>query len=192
VDPKEEVRMKTLDRIVLLVFLAGLIGFAIYHLPSSLSAGQPSILDKLKWGMLLQTDRPFYSGGDTMKAVFGVYNFSAEHAYGWSPTPDGNGYGCAYAFTIENHLGEIVWEPYDVVCPAVIVYRDLPYGGRIRNSAQIPLIYDNDNGVGTIGDPLPPGFYKVNLSFKFNGPSRVQGDFPLGPGFSASVPIQIE
>lgn len=182
--------MKTLDRILLMAVFAGFVVLTIHHGSRILSASSLGPYDKLKWGVLLQTDRPFYAGGDTMKAMIGLFNFSAENAYGWSGTGDAN--GCAYRLTIENDQEQTVWEPYDVICGAQIVFRDLPSGARIPRAIFVPLVYYNNNGVGTQGDPLPPGFYKVHVSFDFNGPGHVPGDTPLGQDFAATVPIQIE
>ena len=182
---------KLLERSAVLGILVTLTVLATRSGFDRVSAGQPDVRDKLRWGVALQTERPFYTGGEMMRATLGAFNFSNEDAHGWIGSSDAN--GCAYRMTIENDRGEIVWEPWGRICGTPVLFRSLPSnGGRIARSVRVPLVYDNDNGVGTQGAPLPPGFYKVTFSMQFHGPGRVPGDTPLGLDYSASVPIQIE
>jgi len=189
--------MKRSNALLLLLALLVFVGLLL-HQGGIVNAVVVSPLDKLKWGVLLQTQSPFYSVGDTATALYALYNRSAEDAYGWSSQGGGN--GCEYAFTIVNQNGEVVWEPGSIVggqffppiCTDAIVPKDLPAGSKINNSLQIPLVYQNGGGIGTLGDPLPAGFYSVRVEVEFHGPHRVQGTIELGLSHSASVPIQIE
>ncbi len=178
--------MKNLKRIALLGLIAALTALALRPEVDRVSAGQPDLRDKLQWGVLLQTERPFYAGGEMMRATIGAFNFSNDDAFGWTG-------GCSHTMSIENDQGQIVWEQWQRICGGGVTIRSLfSNGGRLARSLQVPLVYDNNNGVGTQGNPLPTGFYKVNFTLEFRGPGRVQGDTPLGLDFSASVPIRIE
>ncbi len=153
----------------------------------------------LRWGFLAQTDQPFYPSGGTARVLLAQYNFSGVDAFGYSTVSGGN--GCIYRVEVRDASGNVVWEPGSLdgggnysptICLTVIVNRDLRTGCILSSGASVPLIYQNGQGNGTNGQPLPPGYYSVCASMQFHGPDRTQGNFPPGTDPSACVPIQIE
>jgi hypothetical protein len=189
-----------MKRSLLLLCVVAVLVAAALSVPGSRDATATPIdpTSKLQWGVLLQAKRPFYPVGGTARAIYAIYNYSDQDAYGWSSVAGAN--GCEYRFTVLDDLGRVVWEPgsiiggnfIPIVCLALIQPKDLPVGSRINDSVSIPLIYQNGNGIGILGDPLPAGAYKIRVQVGFNGPHRAPGTIAPGMNYSAEVPIRIE
>ncbi len=154
--------------------------------------------DRLSWGFMLQIDRPYYQEGATARVLHTLYNFSRRDViYG----PSGGRNGCGYRLYIRDFDGNLVWEPGSIVgdeyqpvsCPAAAqIPQPLPGdGGRIRYSDRIPLIYQNSQGNGRQGDPLPEGAYTIYIDSYVNAPYPPGGPLGGGGSPSASVPFKI-
>ena len=144
------------------------------------------------WSVQLRTDRPFYTAGDSARASFRLDNLTAENTFGLVPKSWTN--GCAFSLTVLDAQGQTVWQPF-TPCFFGMGFVSLDSGELLRGGDEIPLVYQNNAGIGTAGAPLPPGPYRVCLSVSFSGPTRdavtpVGG--PGGLGYSACVPIRIE
>ena len=141
------------------------------------------------WGMTLRTDRAFYTVGDTLDARFRLENVTIEDAFGLAPTVGGN--GCVYSFTIEDGLGQTVWQPF-IPCFFGTTFHELTSGRAIRGGDLIPLVYRNNINVGVQGEPLSPGAYTLCIRFRFGGPQRSPHALQLGTDYRACVPIRVE
>jgi hypothetical protein len=153
----------------------------------------------LRFGFVVQTDRPFYRPGATAHVLLAHFNFSAEDAFGYARQGGGN--GCNFRVEVRDASGNVVWEPgfLDAAgnhtppgCTDAIVDRPLPSGSFLRDRGAIPLVYQNGRGNGRNGDPLPPGVYRVCVFAEFNGPDRAAGAFDAGLDPEACIPIRIE
>ena len=151
------------------------------------------------WGIAARSDRPFYQVGDTVRAQFELFNGSDEDAFGFSLIRGGN--GCDYSFVIQDLFGDVVWQPGSIVngqfsgkgCSYGSLNVNLPSGTVYRRRTNIPLIYQNSGGFGTLGAPLPPGAYRLSGSVPFFGPNRVPGYTTAGGShYVVQLPIKIE
>src|SRR5262245_47372101 len=159
-----------------------------------------SALQRVRWGVFLETDRPFYAPGDVARVEFRLSNGSTQDAFGWSGVGGGN--GCSFRVALEDAAGREVWLPGSVQngtyqapgCSFGVRFWSLLGGSDLTTPLDLPLVYQNPSGIGVLGAALSPGFYRVVLDFHFTGPHdhvpNPELDFG-GMDFSASVPIQI-
>lgn len=144
------------------------------------------------WGLSLGADQPFYTLGDTAHVLLRLENFTPDNTYGLLPKTWAN--GCAYQVSVIDDQGQTVWQP-NSPCFFGMGFYNLGSGQVLRGGADIPLVYQNNLGVGTPGAPLVPGAYRLHLIVSFGGPTRTAaapaGAAP-GLGYTASVPIRIE
>jgi len=174
------------------------VAWAILASQDTVSAEGRDMLEKLRWGVLLQADRPYYSVGETMKATYAIFNYTDQDVFG-RVAPIG-GHGCEYAFTVVNSEGDAVWQPGSIVdgeyvppiCAFGVVPLELPSGSRDHRGHFIDLVYQNSGGIGTQGSPLPAGMYELRVAVMFQGPFRDLETRLDGTGFTASLPFQIE
>jgi len=157
----------------------------------SSSSARTDLTSKLRWGVLLQTDKAFYSAGETAKVHHAVYNFTPTDVIVFVGTFGGN--GCSFLVTLRDSQGQVVWEP---IAPMCLAMPSGPVtlaagGGRLAGVESVPLVYQNNGGVGTPGAPLPPGFYTFDFRALFDGPHRDSSTYGAGMSHAASVPIQI-
>ena len=165
-------------------------------LPTSIAPDDTRV--PLRWGIGLETDRPFYRPGETALVRFILANSSAQEAYGSAPVGGGN--GCQYAVTVTDVAGNLVYEPGSIVrgmfsgpgCLFREITWSLPSHSTERGELRVPLIYQNRGGVGALGSDLPPGAYSLSIQVSFAGPRRAPWMTPYGKSFSASVPFLIE
>lgn len=153
----------------------------------------------LNWGVLLQTDKACYQVGEIAEVIHVLYNYTEADKMVFVGKFGGN--GCSYRIEIRDEAGQLVWQPAGIAGGAFIPPRcsgapsapvSVPAcGGRLGSAEPVSLVYQNPNGIGTLGAPLPPGFYNVIFTANFAGPHR--DGTTLGRGFNptASVPIQI-
>ena len=144
------------------------------------------------WGITLRSDRPFYALGDTARARFRLENFSPDGTFGLLPKSWVN--GCAYQISVIDDQGQTVWQPF-TPCFFGKGFFNLGSGQILRAGADIPLVYQNNIGVGTPGAALAPGAYRLEVTVNFAGPTRTASapiGVTLGLGYTASVPIRIE
>ena len=165
---------------------------ALPQLPLRTQTSAELVSHQSGWGISLHADQPFYTLGDTARARFRLENFTSEGTFGLLPKTWDN--GCAYQLTVIDDQGQTVWQPF-TPCFFGMGFFNLGSGQVLRAGADIPLVYQNNIGVGTPGAPLAPGAYKLQLAVSFGGPTRTAsapvGSTP-GLGHTASVPIRIE
>ena len=182
---------------------ASLLAAAAFAL--SLTSGTADPVDRVQlrdlrgWGMIATTDKPYYQSGETMYARSVLFNATRHPTHSTTPSEGGN--GCEYVFRLLDASGDIVWEPGSIVngnfqshgCSFGSTRKSVGPRGTYRDTEDIALIYKNRGGVGTLGDPLPAGFYELEILAYFGGPHRKQPT-PIVPtrSFTASVPFQIE
>ena len=176
----------------LMAALTLLLAAAIVASPAAARRGSGDIRERLNFGVVLQTDRPFYGVGDTARVFHTPYNYTGELAIEWVSFFGGN--GCTFSVEVLDAEGRVVWEPRPNCSRApsapIRVGRG---GGHLASEETIPLVFQNNGGIGTPGEPLPAGFYQIRLTSNYHGPLR-QGEFPPTRGLTteAAVAIRIE
>jgi hypothetical protein len=153
----------------------------------------------LGWGALLQADKACYQVGETARVTHAVYNYTDTDKMVFVGIFGPN--GCSYTIEIRDELGQTVWQPGGLdggfyIPPRCARAPSAPVtipacGGRIGNRESVQLVYQNGLGIGTLGAPLPPGFYDIVFTAGYSGPHADNTTFGRGFAPSASVPIQI-
>ena len=162
--------------------------------------GSRVVLQRDRWAVSLQTERPYFAVGEDLLATWRIPNGSPFDAFGVAFARGGN--GCQYRVTLEDAAGNTVWQPGSIVngqfsgpgCFFSHHAWNLQDGSNTEVTLSLPLVYQNSAGVGVLGDPLPAGFYRVCLEVHFNGPhaTPVVSETPVGGlNHTASLPIQI-
>jgi len=151
------------------------------------------------WGLQAQVRTPFYEVGGAVTVRTQLFNASTQDAFGWVPIS--GGHGCSWSVTILDQAGNGVYRPGSIVngqyqgpgCTFGSTNWDLVSGSKVELQTVVPLIYQNPNGIGVLGDPLPPGPYTVRVAPVFLGPNHVQGMPPMpGTSHAVSIPIRID
>ncbi len=153
-----------------------------------------------RWGVALQTDRPFYAVGEEVHTVWRLPNGTPFDAFGVALSSGGN--GCTYRLTIRDAAGQTVWQPGSIVngqfsgpgCAFGEFSWNLFAGTSTSQARTLPLVYQNAGGISVLGAPLPAGFYSVTLELYFHGPHAVPVSGKTltgGLSHAASVPIQV-
>ena len=181
----------------LLLVLAGLATLVLTA--SAFQQAQSAPLSSVPWGLSVSTNRIYYAVGDSLAARFQIANSTGQTTWGWAPM---HGFhGCDFTFAVHDALGQAVWVPGEVFGgtyqgpPCLFAERDTLHtpGSTYGVGRLIPLVYQNPDGIGTLGTNLPPGAYQLRVQVTFQGPKHVSGA-PTSPGtdFSATVPFRIE
>ena len=140
------------------------------------------------WGISLVSDRAYYGEGDTLRARLVLTNFTPEDAYGTNFAIGGN--GCEYLLSVYDINNDVVWEP-DSGCFFSMRPWELLAQTSDELPLRVPLVYQNNDGIGVQGAELPPGFYELRGNVIFSGPRRQALHSP-GKSFSVGIPFQIE
>lgn len=175
--------------VIILIHAAPSLARVPARIPSSL----------LRWGVILQSDEAFYQAGSTARVTSGIYNLTDQDLEMFFSKFGGN--GCSYTMDIVDSQGRVVWQAGQIIggnyippmCPGVpsmpvLIARN---GGRTVTTENVQLIFQNPNGIGTLGSPLPAGFYRFRFQAGYTGPLRV-GQNPAGFAPTATLPFQIE
>lgn len=160
---------------------------------------QPQSAGELRsgWSTGLRIQRPFFQVGETLQVQGDLANYSGQDAHGFVPVVGGN--GCTFWTTVEDIGGNVVWQPGSLVngtyqgpgCLFGTTFFHLTRRTERLFTVDVPLVYQNPNGLGVQGLPLPPGVYTVHMEMRFGGPNHSPFD-PPGQVATASVPFRIE